>query len=231
MGTRSLICVFYKGRFVIAQYTQFDGYPQDQGQGMKILNFLLDPSNIERLKGGLQHVVTLSQESRQQLEDGVRQDIEARPRSPGPDVYFSKDTCNSEEFWLSLSPLTGAGILEIAAQATAEKPVPVDLALEFANDWLFCEWAYVVDLDDGVFEVFAAAEPKDKTVSKRFNDIGGKGDMVPALVHSFSFTQLPTTEDEFMGVLNRVMGGVEKHEESVKGRAAKRKMMSAKASL
>jgi hypothetical protein len=72
MGTRSLICVFYKGRFVIAQYTQFDGYPEGEGQGMKILNFLLDSANIERLKDGLQHVITLSQEGLQQLKEGVK---------------------------------------------------------------------------------------------------------------------------------------------------------------
>jgi hypothetical protein len=151
MGARSLICVFYKGRFVIAQYTQFDGYPEGEGQGMKILNFLLDSANIERLKDGLQHVITLSQEGLQQFKEGVRQDMEARPRSPGPAVYFTKDiciaTCKIGEFWPSLARETGAGVLEIVAQATAETREPVALNLEFANDSLYCEWAYVVDLD------------------------------------------------------------------------------------
>jgi hypothetical protein len=61
MSTRSLVRVFYQGRFVIAQYTQFDGYPESKGQSIKILNHLLDSANIERLKDGLQHVITLSQ--------------------------------------------------------------------------------------------------------------------------------------------------------------------------
>lgn len=31
MGTRHLICVYYKRRFAIAQYGQWDGYPGGQG--------------------------------------------------------------------------------------------------------------------------------------------------------------------------------------------------------
>lgn len=54
MGTRHLICVFYQGRFVVAQYGQWDGYPE--GQGVKILKFLRVPINIQRLKEGLKHI-------------------------------------------------------------------------------------------------------------------------------------------------------------------------------
>lgn len=116
--------------------------------------------------------------------------MEARPRSPGPAVYFTKDiciaTCKIEGFWPSLACETGAGV---------------------ANDSI-CEWAYVVDLDDEVFQVFVGAKSKDKTSSKRFNEIGGRRDTVPGLVKSFSFTELPTTEDEFIGILNRALEGL-----------------------
>ena len=107
-----------------------------------------------------------------------------------------------------LSPHTGAGILEIVARATAEKPVPVQLHLGFAND-SNCEWAYVVDLDHGVFEVFEGAEWKDKTVSKRFGDIGGEHVTVPAFVKSFSLTELPTTEEAFITSLNEAFSVAE----------------------
>jgi hypothetical protein len=93
-------------------------------------------------------------------------------------------------------------------QATAETRVPVALNLEFANDSLYCEWAYVVDLDGEAFEVFAGAEWKDKTSSKRFNEIGERRDTVPDLVKSFSFTELPTTKAEFIGILNRALEGI-----------------------
>ena len=60
MCTPSLIYVFYNGRFVVAQCSQWDGYPE--GQSMDILHFLLNSDNIERLKNGLQHIITLSAE-------------------------------------------------------------------------------------------------------------------------------------------------------------------------
>jgi hypothetical protein len=202
MGTRSLICVFYNGHFIIAQYSQWDGYPDGEGQGLKILNFLLNPANIEHLKNGLQHIIPLSPENLQQLKDGIRQDMAAEPRN----VSFSKGPCkcaecNMEGFYPSLSCDTGAEILKIIAQATVEKRVPIELDLEFAND-SDCEWAYVVDLDDCAFEVYAGAEMKSKSSSNRFIKIGDISDTVPTLVKSFSFTDLPTTEDEFITTLN-----------------------------
>ena len=209
MGTRSLICVVYRGRFVVAQYSQYDGFPEREGQGMKILKFLLNSANIERLKNGLQHITILSDESFEQLREGVQLHIDGRPSN----VSLSKGQCKCakceiEEVWPSLSRETGAGIFEIIAQATAEKYVPVLLDLEFANDGL-CEWAYVVDLDDCMFEVFAGGELKDKAASKRFASIGGTRDRVPGLLKSFSFTKLPTTEEDFIRILNKVLDGTE----------------------
>ncbi|KAN0079565.1 hypothetical protein V8E54_004779 [Elaphomyces granulatus] len=53
-----------------------------------------------------------------------------------------------------------ANILEIIAQATAEKHVSINLRLGFVNDTHFCVWAYVVDLDQNTFEVFGDSETK-----------------------------------------------------------------------
>lgn len=54
MGTRHLICIFYKGKWVVAQYGQWDGYPE--GQGFKLFRFLCVAHNIENLKVGLAHI-------------------------------------------------------------------------------------------------------------------------------------------------------------------------------
>src|ERR1051325_10492051 len=59
MGTRNLICLFYKGRFVVAQYCQWDGYPE--GQGVTLVKFLQVPNNIQRLKNGLNHIYEVSE--------------------------------------------------------------------------------------------------------------------------------------------------------------------------
>jgi hypothetical protein len=97
----------------------------------------------------------------------------------------------------SLSDELGAQILEIVAGATAEKRVRIVLNLEFAND-SSCEWAYMINLGEGKFEVYTGAKSKNRAASRQFNDIGGEHDTVPALVSSFSFTRLPKTEEEFV---------------------------------
>lgn len=195
MGTRSLICVFYRGRFVIAQYSQWDGYPE--GQGMTILNFLLNSQNIERLKNGLQYLVVLDDDEVREYEE------RSAPRSTCK--CCEKGMTDIPPLPASLSRDTGARILEIVANATSEDRVPVWLNLEFANNALFCEWAYVVDLDKGEFEVYSGGTYKTQAHNNRFIDVGGEKDTVPILVKSFPFTELPTTEDTFVSTLNEVI--------------------------
>ncbi|KAN0070949.1 hypothetical protein V8E54_011114, partial [Elaphomyces granulatus] len=193
MGTRNLICVYYKGRFVIAQYCQWDGYPEGQGQG--ILMFLLESGNIERLKEGLQYLTTLTQEGMEELENAIQHDLESQPN------YSTGVGEKLISLWPSLSRDTGAKILEIVAQATAEKRVPIVRYLGFANDGMSCEWAYIVDLDQNTFQVFGGYEHKQQAPTSRFSDVGGERDTVPALIQTFSLSQLPATEKEFMDAI------------------------------
>ncbi|KAK6422160.1 hypothetical protein LTR95_016714, partial [Oleoguttula sp. CCFEE 5521] len=55
MGTSHLICSFHKGRFVVAQYGQLDGYPE--GHGYRLLRFISNPSNLDALKAALPHLI------------------------------------------------------------------------------------------------------------------------------------------------------------------------------
>ena len=186
MGTRSLICVYFNGRFVVAQYSRLDGYPYRDGQGMKVWRFLLQPNNIERLKRGLQHI-----ESSRTMEE-LR-------NLPGAATLHLQP---------SLSRDTGAGILEIIADASDENHVPILLNLDFVNNGLFCEWVYVIDLDDAEFEVYRGLEgtvSKAESSTKRFNSVGGQNDTVPTLVKRFSIQSLPATKDAFVGMLNEAM--------------------------
>ncbi|KMP00477.1 hypothetical protein CIRG_00619 [Coccidioides immitis RMSCC 2394] len=206
MGTRSLICVWYKGRFVIAQYTQFDGYPE--GQGADILRFISVKGNIERLKAGLEHVKAISDqelnEIHRKVDEGLRARKNAGVTTSSMNMMMMTGGSGIDSLYPSLSRLAGAGILEIAAQATADKPVPVSLDLEFANDSLFCEWAYCIDLDTAVFEVFGGGSLKANSGSKRFEDVGGANDPVPTLIRSFSLDNLPENPDAFIELLGDV---------------------------
>ncbi|KAN0076648.1 hypothetical protein V8E54_006790, partial [Elaphomyces granulatus] len=198
MASRSqyLICVYHRGHFVIAQYSQWDGYPERQG--MTILKFLWGSGNIERLKEGLQNIATLTYEGLKQLRNTVERDLEAEKSS----YHDGSRPITADEkiiaLWPSLSRDTGAKVLEIVAQATAGNNVPIVQTLDFANDSMFCQWAYVIDLDQNTFEVFEGYEQKQEALTTRFNGVGRDNDTVPALIKSFSLSQLPTTEDEFI---------------------------------
>jgi hypothetical protein len=207
----SLICIYYRDRFVLAQVCEWGGFPQEKGHGMEILKFLWEPGNIERLREGLQHVATLTKEGQKQLLDTIFHDLESELALRDPpflrfsrgQIYESAD-CNMLAAWPSLSGDTGAGILKIITQATAEKHVPILLGLSFANTH-GCRWAYVLDLDQNVFEVFGDIETKQEASTTRFNDVGGEYDTVPAFLQSFSFAELPATGKDFMRVLKTAM--------------------------
>lgn len=48
MGTRNLTAVYLDGQYKVAQYGQWDGYPE--GQGITVLTFLRDKMDLELFK-------------------------------------------------------------------------------------------------------------------------------------------------------------------------------------
>jgi hypothetical protein len=199
VGLRSLCSVFWKGRWVIAQYGQFDGYPE--GQGVKIIKFLSVAHNIERLKEGLEHVHYLTEEEIdaiwieiQQWEmDLSNQGVRRENRMHWNPVQERYPTLQRETSARILGIIAGTPETpgeEDGTKDGAEKPkkIPVQLQLEFANDTLFCEWAYVIDLDQEVLEVYGGGE--DKHDGHRFKDVGGPDDPVPAFICSITFREI-----------------------------------------
>ena len=109
----------------------------------------------------------------------------------------------TESLYPSLHGETGAGILEVIVQAFPEKKVPIKIELSFANYWLSCEYAYVVNLDTKALEVFSGAE--GKTPGHRFGDVGKADDTVPSFISSFKFSELQgmKSKQEFVDQVNR----------------------------
>lgn len=191
MGTRNLILVYYKGQYRIVQYGQWDGYPA--GQGLTILNFILDPTNIQKLEGVLDNsdnrIIVLSDTERDAyFEDLHRKQIETRSSMPIPAIE-------------SLSRDTGAKILSILANATQLEPVKIHLwSIDFLADNISMEWAWVVDLDKKVLEAFTHWD-RYKIVDERsrFEEVLGSGKKLPGLVKRFGFDELPKDKLIFLG--------------------------------
>ena len=191
MGTRHLICVVSDNQYRIAQYGQWDGYPE--GQGAAILEFLKSPM-AEQLKNNLERCSWITNDEYYELwkEFG----IDAEHNLVDYDIY--------KEFFRNhpeLSRDTGAKILEIAAGATGE--MKLQNSLDFSKDSVFCEWAYVIDFDKNTFEVYQGFNRTPLDESERFYTAGQKEDdngLYPVrLVKSFDLSALPS-EDEFLEI-------------------------------
>jgi hypothetical protein len=123
MGTRGLTKVIKNDKVVVAQYGQWDHYPS--GQGLTALRFLRDEANVEKLDKGLYWLYETNDE-----------DVEKTLDRTGD---------NFATAYPSLTRDTGAGILELIANAKGA--LPVVLKTDFENDELFCEGVFTVDLD------------------------------------------------------------------------------------
>ena len=156
MGTRSLICVVKDGEYRVAQYCQWDGYPE--GQGIGVLAFLKS-ANLEKFKEKLDKVswITYDELEKQWVEAGA--EPEAR-------LVSSEVAEKFKNLYPENSRDTGAKILQIIYEA--EKPLKLVNSLDFAADSLFCEWAYVVDLDNNKLEVYEGFNEEPLVEGERF---------------------------------------------------------------
>lgn len=191
MGTRHLICVVSNGDYRIAQYGQWDGYPE--GQGASILEFLKSPM-AEQLKKNLKNCTWLTNTEYEKLWEEFG--VDTKQEMIDYDAY--QDFCNKHP---ELSRDTGARILEIVAGATGK--IKLQNSLNFSRDSLFCEWAYVIDFDKNTFEVYQGFNETPLDKSERFYTAGQKEDengMYPVkLFKSFDLSALPS-EEEFLEI-------------------------------
>ena len=182
MGTRGLTAVVKDGDFKIAQYGQWDHYPE--GQGQTVLDFL-NHADLEKFKAALDEVSWLTDEDQQAIYDEVAPDSggwvtmeqaeEIERRMPGT----SRDH--------------GAGILSLVYDGGVRK---LRDGREFASDSLFCEWAYVVDFDAGGFEIYQGFQHEPHSDGRFANlpksDYNSTQEYYPVrLLDSFPLSELP----------------------------------------
>lgn len=168
MGTRNLTIVRHNNEYKVAQYGQWDGYPE--GQGVKVLDFLktADMNQFKRQLNKTTFKVPKTFEKKldkifNKVNDLCRQNNEYDTKKiidqlPEDEQFlykcFTRDTC--------------AEILEVIYNAPDVKEIKLASELEFAGDSLFCEWAYLVDLDNNTLEVYRGFNKTPLTVEDRF---------------------------------------------------------------
>lgn len=183
MGTRNLTMVIYKEQPKIAQYAQWDGYPE--GQGLTILDFLKNV-NIEKFKERIEHLEFFNEEELETINNDKNW-VEKYP-------YLSRDL--------------GGKILQAVYNNYYEDDniFPKNLITckieklvdnsDFAADSLFCEWAYVIDLDKNTFEVYEGFNKIPLNENERFYKLKPNKEYYPVkLAKCYELNNLPDQND------------------------------------
>lgn len=187
MGARNLTAVYLDGQYKVAQYGQWDGYPE--GQGITALTFLRDKMNLELFKEALRNSSYIPSE-----------ELTALWKQYGADEngwITMEDSDRMMEDHPEFSRNTGAGILEMVQNHS--EGMKLQDSINFAADGLFCEWAWVIDLDAGTFEGYCGFGQTPLAENDRFyflrdleEDNGYHG---VRLVAKWNLDALPTDEE------------------------------------
>lgn len=151
MGTRNLTLVFLDGEYRIAQYGQWDGYPE--GQGVTALAFARKLQNKKFREEFERKVRALSWITQDEL-----------------DAFFKKvhdgEIPNWEKVYPEYTRDTCAEILKVVAER--KEGLKLVNELPFAADSLWCEWAWLIDLDHNTFEGYEGFNKEPLTEKDRF---------------------------------------------------------------
>jgi len=168
MGTRGLTAVILDEKFKVAQYGQWDHYPE--GQGATICEFIQNQMDLDKFKQAVRECTWITTEEHKALWAECGADPEAE--------WVSMDVSNRfGEKYPHLSRDAGGDILKLIQDEGARK---LQDSLDFTADSLFCEYAYVVDLDNEVLEVYKGFNKSKLAAHERF---GGLTDKATGMDH------------------------------------------------
>jgi hypothetical protein len=108
-----------------------------------------------------------------------------------------------QEKYPYLSRDNGAGILQMIMDGEEEQIWVTD-STDFAGDSLFCEWAYLIDLDKNVLEVYEGFNKEPLTIEDRFfNLTDSDSEYHPIkMVKKYNLNNLPL-ENKFLEDLEK----------------------------
>lgn len=187
MGTRHLTCVIKDGDFRVAQYGQWDGYPD--GQGANILAFLAE-ADMGRFNDRIRQCVWMSDAEFEKNYNEMGFPADGFLNMEQAEAYkrafpmFSRDL--------------GSEILRAIYDVEGDDDIQLRDSRSFATESLFCEWAYVIDLDREVLEVYKGFNSDPNANSGVFAGIPRQTDderyHTVTLVKSYPLNDLPSVE-------------------------------------
>jgi len=191
MGTRG-VTGFVADENWYVTYNHFDSYPECLG--MRVLEFCKQVKDWDSLRENVKNL-TLVNESDEPTEKQMKKYI-GYYHNPNADKNLIKDW-----YWL-LNDLQGEPILYEVENGNVKHMID---SHRFLADSLFCEWAYVIDLDEmklRVYKGFQKNHPDEKTILPK--DVFREkltDDYFPVkMLYAYSLYKLP----EFMlGVTNK----------------------------
>jgi hypothetical protein len=153
MGTRHLTKIIDStGRTRVAQYGQWDGYPDYTGT--RILDFITEHGNLDRIENALKKVHFVTDE---ELSTFIQVDTDVNTIYP----QFSRDT--------------GCDILRVLAYSVGYTLPLVDNS-DFENDGIFCEGVYTINYQTKEYTSYFG----DTTVTYQFIDLPTKDEYLKA---------------------------------------------------
>jgi hypothetical protein len=183
MGTRNLTMIICDGKTKVAQYGQWDGYPE--GQGKTVLKFL-KKCDLNKFRERLNKVSFLTQKEIDHLwNECWAMEISKRSNSKTNELFKRK--------YPELCRDTAAKVLDLIYEGKATK---LWNRSAFAKDSLWCEWVYVIDLDKVKLEIYTSYFRKPLTTKDRFYDVRyRKNKSHPVkILKSYSLKKLPTVK-------------------------------------
>lgn len=179
MGTRGSFGVVVDGQEKLG-YNQFDSYPDGHGiENLAFVRSMVDEGRVDFFKQLAKDAklvdenVAPTREDKVNLAEFVNLDVSEQSLD---DWYcLTRDTHGSIQKQLECGYILDYG--------------------DFPADSLFCEWAYVVDFDNEVFEVYKGFN-KGEAVGRFADRKGSHAEYGPVtLVGSYKFSELPSDED------------------------------------
>lgn len=165
MGTRGIYGI-QKNNEQKLMYNHFDSYPE--GLGMTVLHFISNHKiqNIELMFDNIIPVQPGQKPTQEQIDLFKEANV----------LNLSVSTRKEDDWYCLTRELQGNP--EALLELTKKSKVPLEINNNFINDSLFCEYGYVMNLDDGTLDYYIGFQkdgdgygPCKLAKKYKFNDI------------------------------------------------------------